>query len=154
MSQFVAKARERYAQCRHEAFRSCEAELAPAIGVSFILSEYSGRALAAVQAQWEPYGRNVETAWDWHEIMRRHRDPDRLDMAIWSDNDRLCGLGLALTTGDAVAFRFLEGDPRDDCPLIGKRALIARDTCARYAQGRGRAELRVFTYKRARRTLI
>lgn len=39
--------------------------------------------------------------------------------------------------------RFLEGDPRQDCPLRGKRILIALETAANYAQGRGKKEIRV-----------
>jgi len=74
--------------------------------------------------------------------MRRHRDPDRLAMTIWTE-DRLSAIALALTTSQSVVLRFVEGDPRTDCPLVGKRALIALEACARYAQGRGKVELRV-----------
>lgn len=63
-------------------------------------------------------------------------------MAVWS-GARLSSLSLATTSGNAVHIRYLEGDPRPDCPLIGRRALIALEACAGYAQARGKAELRV-----------
>jgi hypothetical protein len=74
---------------------------------------------------------------------RVHRDPDRLDIVIWGPNDRLCGLGLGLTSSEAVEVRFIEGDPRPDCPLKGKRILIILECAACYAQARGRKELRI-----------
>lgn len=95
-----------------------------------------------MKAHWDPNGRREETAWDWQDVMRRHRDPDRLDMAIWA-GERLAALALSLTTSEAVELRFLEADPRRDCPLARRRALVALDASARYAQGLGRVELRV-----------
>jgi hypothetical protein len=109
LSPLVSKARQRYLQCRHDAFRSCEQALIPIIETNFTLSDYSRRAQEAVQDQWEPHGRPAETAWNWAEIMRCYREPDRLDMAIWTDGGRLCGICLALTTSEALEIRFLEG---------------------------------------------
>jgi hypothetical protein len=39
--------------------------------------------------------------------------------------------------------RFIEGDPRPDCPLKGWRALIVLEAAAFYAQARGKTELRL-----------
>jgi len=78
----------------------------------FNLSGWSGRSREAYLDQWPGGGR-----WKWEEIFRRHNDPDRLDIAIWGANDRLCGLALGTTTSEYVEIRFLEGDPRPDCPL-------------------------------------
>lgn len=50
---------------------------------------------------------------------------------------------MGLTTGQAVEVRFLEADPRGNCPLKGKRALIVLDVAARYAQARSKSEIRV-----------
>lgn len=139
----VAQNRERYLQSAHDAYRASESELIPILGVSFTIHEYSRRALEAIKDQWEPNGRSPETAWDWHELVRHYRkDPDLLTMAVWS-GDRLAALGLATTSSECVNFRYLEGDPRKDCPLIGRRALIALETCSGYAQARGKTELRV-----------
>lgn len=112
----------------------------PIIGAHFEIHECSERALDGIARQW--VGRGDETAWDWRELIRRHRDHDRLDMAIWAD-ERLSALALAIPTSEAVEVRFMEADPRPDCPLLGKRALIALDASARYAQRLGRAELRI-----------
>jgi len=81
--------------------------------------------------------------WDWEEIFRGHRDPDRLELVIWTVGDRLSGLGLVLTSGRAVELRFLEGDPRPDCPLKGRRIAVALEAAARYAQARGKLEIRL-----------
>ncbi len=78
------------------------------------------------------------------EVVRLTRDdPDRLDMVIWGPDYRLCGLGLGLTTGEAVEIRFIEGDPSPDCPLKGRRTLIILECASCYAQARGRKELRI-----------
>lgn len=135
-------AKDRYRQLARAARESCERELASGLGL-FTLSECGERALVAIEAQWEPAGRNEETRWDWREILRRHRnDPDKLDMAIWS-GEQLAGVALSLASGDSVTLAFLEGDPRPECTLKGRRALIALDASARYAQGRGKTEIRI-----------
>ncbi|VTZ51269.1 hypothetical protein MPC4_340025 [Methylocella tundrae] len=135
--------REHYAQGRHDAFESCEGALIPLFGTSFKLSDFSNRTLEAINTQWEPAGRNPETAWDWAEIMRKYDEPDRFDAAIWTGDDRLAGVFLGVTTSESLEIRFLEGDPREECPLTGKRALIAVDASSRYAQARGKLEVRV-----------
>jgi hypothetical protein len=141
----VAKQRERYIQCAHDAYRACEEKLTPVLSVKFTIHEYSGRALEALKEQWEPNGRDQETAWDWHGLVKHYRcrEPDLLTMAVWA-GDRLSCLALATTSEQAVHIRFVEGDPREDCPLAGTRALIALETCAGYAQARGKRELKVY----------
>jgi hypothetical protein len=106
------------------------------LGTPVQITEWSRRALEGL-ADWG------ETRFPWDEIFRRHRDPDRLELAIWSQRDRLSGLALGLTTERSLLLRFVEGDPRSDCPLKGKRILIALEAAAYYAQARGRKEIRV-----------
>lgn len=149
----VAAHRERYLQNAHDAFRKCEAKLRPILCVQFAIAEYSGRAWEAVKDQWSPNGRDYDTAWDWPNLVRYYRkDPDILTMAVWCE-DRLSALGLATTSGQAVHIRYLEGDPRADCPLTGMRALIALEACSGYAQARGKTELRVYPLNDALETL-
>jgi hypothetical protein len=97
----------------------------------------------AYDNQW-PIERHKDASWDWIEVFRRyHRDADRLDMVLWGPQDRLCGLALGLCSKQAVEVRFVEGDCRTSCPLKSKRFLIFLECATNYAQGRGRAELRI-----------
>jgi hypothetical protein len=103
----------------------------------FELSEWSGRTFSALGEQWP------STQFDWEKVRNAYcREPDRFDAAIWA-GDRLCGLFLATLAGESVTLRFVEGDPRRDCPLMGRRLLIALDAVVNYTQINGRYELRV-----------
>lgn len=106
------------------------------LGRHIQITEWSGRVWRAL----DDWGK-IE--FDWKEIERRHKDPSRLEIAIWSSQERLSGLALGLTTGQALMLRFLEGDPRQDCPLRGMRIAIALETAANYAQARGKSEIRL-----------
>lgn len=100
------------------------------------ITEWSGRALKCSESWGKTY-------FDWPEIFRRHREPDRLDMAIWSGPDHLSALALGVPTGQSIMMRFAEGDRRDSCPLRGKRILIALEAATNYAQLQGKREIRV-----------
>jgi hypothetical protein len=52
-----------------------------------------------------------------------------------------------------VTIKFVEGDPRPDCPLAGRRVLIVLETVQAYAQGIGRRELRLEPVNEALATL-
>ena len=117
-------------------------DLTPHIGVQFQIGEWTQRTLHAYDEQW-PKPRHPDAGWDWPQAFAVHRDFDRLPLVLWGPGGRLSGLGLATTTNNAVVIKFLEGDPRTDCPLRGRRALIALETASRYAQMMGRTELRV-----------
>lgn len=135
----LARHKARFEADRHAARAQAVKNLQPHLP-EFNLSGWGARARESYLDQWrgEP-----KCNWDWEEIFRRHNDPDKLDVAIWGPNERLCGLGIGLTTGEALELRFLEGDPRADCPLKGRRILIFLESAACYAQARGRPELRV-----------
>jgi hypothetical protein len=115
--------------------------LAPVIGVNFSLGTWGNRAQAAYAEQW--LQRHPDAGWDWAEVFKRYNDPDRLEMVIWGPEERLSGIGLAVTTGQAVNVRFIEGDPRPECPLVGRRIPIFLECAANYAQLRGKVELRI-----------
>lgn len=106
---------------------------------SFNLTGWTQKAREAYQDQWL---KENNCHWDWDEVFRRHNDPDRLDVAVWASS-RLCALALGTLTGEALEVRFVEADPRPDCPLKGRRILIVLESAACYAQARGRHELRV-----------
>lgn len=140
MSRHFALVKARSDQNRASAFRAAALNLQPHLGVEFNISPWSNKALRAFDGHWSTFKREVE--WDWPEIFRGHRDYDRLDLAIWS-GDRLCGLGLGITTPSALELRFLEGCPDPECPLRGRRILIALEAAACYAQTCGKKEIRV-----------
>lgn len=140
LSSKLARAKERYATDRYDAFRIAALNLQPYLGVDFHISSWTTKAAAAFGEQWSRHKRTVN--WDWPEIMRRHNDPDRLDLAIWV-GDLLCGLGLGTTTAQAVKIRFCEGSPFPECPLKGRRILVMLEAATCYAQARGKQEIRI-----------
>ncbi|WP_144445574.1 hypothetical protein [Inquilinus limosus] len=143
MSAELRRAKERYERDRDTARREAALNLRPHLAVDFRLSGWTGKTLGAYFDQWGPADRHPDGDWDWPEIIRRHNDADRLDIAIWGPDDRLCGLALGLTKGRAIEIRYVEGDPRADCPLTGRRILIVLECAAIYAQAMGKAELHV-----------
>ena len=127
---------------RAAAYSGAATRLVSEIGVAFRVSEWTGRSHDAYLAQW-PKLRHQDATWDWPEVFQQYRDFDRLPIVLWGPRDRLCGLGLGTISGMALTLNFLEGDFREGCPLRGRRALIALEVGARYAQSLGRTELRV-----------
>jgi hypothetical protein len=140
MSSSVQRHREKYETARRNARTQAALNLRRPLGVEFGIAGWGAKAHEAFTVQWKG---EPATGWDWPEIFRRHNDPDRLDMCVWGPENRLCALGLGLTKSQYVELRFVEGDPRDDCPLKGRRALIMLECSACYAQARGRPELRI-----------
>src|SRR5262245_57327285 len=116
----LARHKARCETDRHSARAQAVKNLTPYLP-QFNLSGWGARAREAYLDQWLP---DPNRQFDWEGIFRRHNDPDRFDIAIWGPNERLCGLGLGTTTGEALDLRFLEGDPRQGCPLKGRRILI------------------------------
>lgn len=110
------------------------------LGVEFTLTGWGERAKEAYADQWLNH---CTPQFDWERIFRIHRDLDRLDLVIWGPGGRLSGLALGLTTPQAVIMSFIEGDPRPDCPLKGKRVLIGLECGTCYGQVRGRTEIRI-----------
>ncbi len=143
LSRELARAKQQYQSAAFEAYRVAAINLVSAIGVEFYVSNWTRRAAEAYREQWEWVSRNPDAAFDWHNIFHRHKDPDRMEIVIWGPNDRLCGLGLATTNRTSVILQFIEGDPRPDCPLRGKRLPIALEAVACYGQGRGKSEIRL-----------
>lgn len=137
MSRELARAKERYRADAATACRMASLTLIPHIGINFHVTSWTSSGRDAYDEQWG------SPVFNWPEIFRRHSDPDRLELAIWSPEHRLCALGLGLTTGRAVELRFLEGCETEGCPLKGFRAAIALEVVACYAQLRGKLEIRV-----------
>ncbi|WP_157968894.1 hypothetical protein [Tropicimonas sp. IMCC34011] len=95
----------------------------------------------AYRSQWLTATRSDDAGWEWPEISNRYRnEPKARQFAIMAD-DRLAALCFLLASRQRVLVRFLEGDPRQDCPLRGKRALLALDLAATYGQRLGCHEI-------------
>jgi hypothetical protein len=139
----LVRAKQRYAAAAFEAYRVAALDLVPAVGVEFYITNWTRRAADAYRIQWCNAPRQPENPFDWEDIFRHHKDPDRLEVVIWGPEQRLSGLGLATTNRQSVILQFVEGDARADCPLQGKRLGIILETAACYAQERGKAELRL-----------
>lgn len=142
----IARVKTRYARAKDDARRQAALNLAPVLGVNFHLADWSRSAEQAFHEQWAavPERAYSEGGWNWPEIFRRNRDWDAMRIAVWSeDRARLTALGLLRVTGQAVVAEFIEGDPRPDCPLKGKRALIVLEAAHCYACVLDRPELRL-----------
>ena len=135
-----AQANARYLDYKLRAIEATNNTFKTVLPMQFKVGRWTTQALEKIATQWEPH-RHPDAAWDWENIVRRYRDPDVFAFAGWVHDDRLAFIGLAITTSLAVELKFLEGDPRGDCPLGGSRALIALDLCSNYAQSCGRHEL-------------
>lgn len=142
MSREYERHKARCASAKDAARRQAALNLDGKFGATFHLSGWTVKAQEAYRDQWLTNPRHEDADWDWDEIFRRHRDPDNLEIVIWSPGDRLSGIGFCLVTGKSVEIRFVEGDNRADCPLKGYRALIILECATCYAQGLGKGELR------------
>lgn len=139
-----ARAKQRYQSAQERARRQAAVNLIEPIGISFYLTNWSHRALHAHAAQWLAVGArpHSEGGWDWDAIYRRYRtDMSAMDIVIWGPGDRLSGLSLVTANSISVSIGWIEGDPRPDCPLVGKRLLITLEAAACYAQALGRREI-------------
>lgn len=133
MSRTFTDARARYEKARHEACIKA-GHLRQVLSVNFEVAEMGRAALDAVATQWKT------SKFNWDEIYRDMRGIDTFKFAIWV-GDRLCGLGVATTSNQSIRLRFIEGSPLEDCPLKGRRILIALEAVAYYGQLRGKKEL-------------
>lgn len=117
-----------------EARAKAELSLRPLLGVELRITDWSSGAL---QHLW------ANAVFPWGAIHNLYPDADRLELAMWW-GERLVGLGLCRTSAaDALIVQVVEGDPDATCPGRGKRALVAFETAANYAQALGRSHLLV-----------
>lgn len=141
--------RAHYAGLQMEASRVAAQTLRDLYGLDVSILSWTGRAAQALVDQWG----GSPSGWDWVEIRRRYREPKSFCFSIWSPQERLVGLALITMTGAAATLRYVEGDPDAGCLYRGKRALIALEVAANYAQGAGLAELRIQPLNQALATL-
>jgi hypothetical protein len=133
----------RYQAAQDAARRQAAITFAPIMGASFTITNTSRAAFEAVTKQWRGVrAPHAEGGWDWLEIHRRYRDMTAMGVAMWME-PRLCGMALIVAEGRAAKLAFIEGDPRQDCPLKGRRLLVGLECAANYAQKLGKPEIRV-----------
>ncbi|QRE74094.1 hypothetical protein [Methylobacterium aquaticum] len=139
----LAAAKQRYAANREAARLAAATAASQTFGIEIQLSGWTSKASSAWASQWIDADRRSASSWDWDAIHHAYsRELDRFDLAMWS-GERLCGLALATMSRSIITINFLEGDPRTDCPLQGKRAAIAVEAAQNYGQLSGRRFLRV-----------
>jgi hypothetical protein len=140
----LAAAKARYTQAARDARQQATVNLRDVTTVPFELSEWSARSEVAFREQWPQDARNPDLAWNWSAIHQNLRsDPSKFDITIWTPENRLSGLAAATLKNTCVALDFLEGDPRQDCPLKGLRALIVLEAVQCYGLATGRTEIRI-----------
>ena len=131
----VQRARERYRKQKEQARAAAIEKLVPLVGERFQLMEWSNRAFERQEEQW---GR---AHFPWQDIRRRFRDVGQMDLACWTGEERLAFLAVATVSNRQITFKFMEADPRSDCPLKGRRLLIALEAIANYGQLRGKRQI-------------
>ena len=141
MSADLHKAKARYHEAGATACRHAVDAVRRQSGVDFHMREWSRSSELAFDEQWLPVSRHEDGGFDWPKIYSRYREPGTLKPVIWSPGERLSGLFLCTIHGKSVKLQWLEGDPRENCPLKGFRATIAVETMAVYAQLLGRPEI-------------
>lgn len=134
----------RFIQARSTAYQATHTSLGGVIRSPFRLTEFSAKMEEAWRQQWLPILDRTPPngGWDWPEVRTHYRRHiDRLEVAIWSLDDRLYGAAVGKTNKTAVVVEALEGDPRNDCPLKGQLLLIFLQAATCYAQTLGRSQL-------------
>lgn len=114
---------------------------AQALGLNVRFMSVSRRTYEAIETQWGDARERVN--WDWQELLRRYSDIKRLDMAVWTPDDRLVMVALATLSKEALTLRYVEGDPRADCEFKGKRIPLALEAGVTFAQMNGLNEIRI-----------
>jgi hypothetical protein len=106
----------------------------------YSVAMWSRATRQAFEDQWCPVPR--QTMWDWTEIGSKYTPPKERVVALRS-GDRLTALSAIVARRAWVRVHFLEGDPRDDCPMRGLRAIVMLDLAATYGQRLGCEEIHI-----------
>ncbi|HTU54744.1 MAG TPA: hypothetical protein VMF62_12310 [Acetobacteraceae bacterium] len=111
----------RYARLRNIALQKAEEILVPTVApVSISLRLVTPDAIHAFSSTWEQHP-DRRTEWPWAQMHRDYRrnEPDRFEVAIWSDVT-LCGLAIGKLKTDYCCGDFVEGSPLAQHPLKEK----------------------------------
>ncbi|WP_147274807.1 hypothetical protein [Ferruginivarius sediminum] len=109
----------------------------------FRLTVITRAAVEAWKTHWKPINNRElpDGGWDWEAIRQEYRnDHKRFELAIWGENEELCGLAIGTRNKTAARLDAIEGSPSDSHPLKGQILLIGLQALSCYAQKTGRAE--------------
>ena len=139
----LSAAKARYSHAATRARLQAALNLQAVLKLPFSITEWSNRSSDALTEQWPLSGRRPDSSWNWPQIQRDFKtDPTKFELAVWGDN-RLSCLAIANLSNSAVVLRFLEGDPRADCPFRGVRTLIVLEAIQCCGLTTGRNEIQV-----------
>lgn len=134
---------DRNNQYRTDAVGASIKEMEAVAPADFEVHNWSRSIEEMYRKQWEAVERHPDGGWDWPAMRDAYRrDGDSQIIAIKS-GDRLAALALITVHHSCVKVAYLEGDPREDCPLREFRTALALDIAARYGQKLGKKELRL-----------
>jgi hypothetical protein len=142
MNAELRKARDRQLKHRTEAISAVYESLKAHFTDAYKIVDWSRAIEEKYSAQWGGCERHPDGGWNWPEIRRRFNAPRDQVVAVLC-GDRLSALSLVKSNHTWVEVAFLEGDPRADCPLKAKRAVIVLEFAAMYGQSLGVNELRL-----------
>src|SRR4051812_35416109 len=105
MSSEIRKFKARCDGAKLAAWRESALELRPVLSVPIRVNGWTRTASEAYRSSWK--GARAGVGWDWEEIFRNFREPDTIDVTVWTETDLLCGIGVATLSKRAVFVRFL-----------------------------------------------
>lgn len=141
MGSELARAKARAADAWTEAVQQSYKNVSGHIGHDYTFMTWSRSVEEQYINQWGKESRHLDAGWDWIEIVRRNRGFKDRTVALYCCGDRLSALSHFRVSKSRVLVGFLEGDPRPDCHIKGRRALLMLDLAATYGQRMGRSEL-------------
>lgn len=142
MSAELRRAKNRMSDAWTSAVQASYANMKPYVDVPYTMSLWSGSISNAYKDQWLVCERHPDGGWDWLEIRRKYNSV-KDTIAVLSVDDRLSCLALFHTSRDRVLVRFLEGDPRGDCQLVGIRVTLMLDLAFTFGQRYGCKEVQL-----------
>jgi hypothetical protein len=153
MNAELRKAKDRADAAWSDAMVTSAENMAEYIPETYSIALWSRSVREMYQGQWCQVSRHPDGGWDWDEVSRLYKTAPKDRIIALKSQDRLCCLALVCATRERVLLRLLEGDPRGDCHMRGKRATIMLDLVATYGQRLGCGEIHLEPVNEDLRTL-
>lgn len=142
MNAELRRSKDRMNEVWTSAVQASYANMKPYVDVPYRMILWSGSVSNAYKDQWLDRERHPDGGWDWLEVRRKYNGVKDTIVALYVQ-DRLSCLALFHTSHDRVLVRFLEGDARGDCQLVGFRATLMLDLAFTLGQRYGCKEVRL-----------